>query len=266
MKLTIFTPVYNREETLLRLYESLLRQNNKEEFQWIIVDDGSTDKSGELIKKFQDEKILNIEYKYVKNGGKMRAINEGVKLAQGDLFFIVDSDDYVTDNCVAIILEYAKTLPKTMGGMIFRKQDIETLQIAGGKYPKFMMDSSPLEMVYRLGVTGDKAEVFRTELLRENPFEVFEGEKFIPEATIWIKIGERYKMRYIDEVVYYFQYLESGYTKNFHNLMRRNPRGFRKYYSEMLGYSIPLKNKIKFLIRYLQACYYTIFTTKEDRR
>lgn len=103
-----------------------------------------------------------------------------------------------------------------------------------------------------------KAEVFRTELLRENPFNVHEGEKFIPEAIVWVKIGEKYKMRYIDEGIYYFEYLEDGYTRNFQKLMRNNPKGFREYYSFMLSYPLPLKNKIKFLIRYLQANYYTL--------
>ena len=238
--LTIFTPVYNRIDTLGRLYESLLRQTSKE-FQWIVVDDGSTDGSGELIKKFQKNSPFELIYKYVENGGKMRAINEGVVLASGEFFLIVDSDDYITDDCVEKVLSYGKNLPNSMGGMIFRKMDIATKKITGNPYPKNIIDSSPIEIVYEYGIDGDKAEVFRTELLRENPFNVYEGEKFIP-----------------DEGIYYFEYLENGYTRNFQKLMRNNPKGFREYYSFMLSYPLPLKNKIKFLIRYLQANYYTL--------
>lgn len=255
--LTIFTPVYNRIDTLERLYESLLRQTSKE-FQWIVVNDGSTDGSGELIKKFQKNSPFELIYKYVQNGGKMRAINEGVVLANGEFFLIVDSDDYITDDCVEKVLSYGKNLPNSMGGMIFRKMDIATKKTTGKPYPKNIIDSSPIEIVYEYGIDGDKAEVFRTELLRENPFNVYEGEKFIPEAIVWVKIGEKYKMRYIDEGIYYFEYLEDGYTRNFQKLMRNNPKGFREYYSFMLSYSLPLKNKIKFLIRYLQANYYTL--------
>mgnify|MGYP001180705293 CR=1 FL=1 len=259
--LTIFTPVYNREDTLKRLYESLLRQTSKD-FHWVVIDDGSTDRSGELIKEFMLHSPFEITYKYLKNGGKMRAINEGVALARGEFFFIVDSDDYIADNCVEKILFYGKTLPKSMGGMIFRKIDMITNKITGNPYPKPILDSSPIEIVYKLGIDGDKAEVFRTELLRENPFEVYTGEKFIPEATVWVKIGEQYKMRYIDEGIYYFEYLENGYTKNFKKLMRDNPKGFKKYYKFMLSYQLPLKNRIKFFIRYVQATYYSLIAKR----
>lgn len=254
--LTIFTPVYNRKDTLTRLYESLLRQSRKD-FHWVVVDDGSTDGSGELIEEFKRSSPFEIEYKFVQNGGKMRAINIGVTLARGEFFLIVDSDDYISDDCVEKILKYGKELPSNLGGMIFRKIDIKTQEITGKPYPQHIMDSSPIEIVYKLGIDGDKAEVFRTEYLRENPFKVYEGEKFIPEAIIWVKIGEEYKMRYIDEGIYYFEYLQDGYTQNFKNLMRNNPKGFKDYYRFMLSYPIPLKNRVKFLIRYLQASYYT---------
>lgn len=255
--LTIFTPVYNRRDTLTRLYESLLRQKVRD-FHWVVVDDGSTDGSGELIEEFRKNSPFEINYKYVQNGGKMRAINEGVVLAKGEFFLIVDSDDYISDDCVEKIFSYGKELPNSMGGMIFRKIDMGTGKITGKPYPKSIIDSSPIEIVYKLGIDGDKAEVFRTELLRENPFSVYEGEKFIPEAIVWVKIGEKYKMRYIDEGVYYFEYLQDGYTRNFNKLMRDNPRGFREYYRFMLSYPLPIKNRIKFIIRYIQASYYTL--------
>lgn len=254
---TIFTPTYNRKETLIRLYESLLRQTSKE-FIWVVVDDGSTDKTKDLIEKLKKNSPFEIIYKYVKNGGKMRAINEGVSLTENDWFFIVDSDDYITDNCMERIIHFGKNLPENMGGMIFRKIDINTNKITGKPYPKNIMDSSPIEMVYKYGIIGDKAEVFRTKYLKEFPFEVYEGEKFIPEATVWIKIGEKYKMRYIDEGIYYFEYLEEGYTKSFKKLLKNNPKGFKKYYREILSYSLPLNNKIKFSIRYLQASLYAL--------
>lgn len=255
--LTIFTPVYNRKDTLTRLYESLLRQTSQD-FQWVVVDDGSSDGSGELMLEFCKNAPFEITYKYVQNGGKMRAINEGVKLSSGEFFLIVDSDDYISDDCVEKILSYGENLPESMGGMIFRKMDMNSKKITGKPYPKNIIDSSPIEIVYNYGIDGDKAEVFRTKLLRENPFKVYEGEKFIPEAIVWVKIGEIYKMRYIDEGIYYFEYLEDGYTRNFQKLMRNNPRGFKEYYRFMLSYPLPLKNKIKFVIRYLQAGYYTL--------
>lgn len=100
--ITVFTPTYNRENTLARLYESLKEQTYKD-FEWLIVDDGSTDSTSSLIQKFQEENIIQIRYYYTSNGGKHRAINFGVKKANGELFFIVDSDDYVMPNVLEII-------------------------------------------------------------------------------------------------------------------------------------------------------------------
>lgn len=255
--ITIFTPSYNRKDTLPRLYESLKRQTVKE-FQWIVVDDGSEDGTGKLMADYINEGAMDIIYEYQKNSGKMRAVNRGVQLAQREYFFIVDSDDYITDTCVETILKEAKELPENLGGMIFRKIDMASGKVTGKPYPEYRIDSSPIEIVYKLGIDGDKAEVFKTDILKKNPFKEFEGEKFIPEATVWVKIGEEYKMRYIDEGVYFFEYLEDGYTKNFNSLMKRNPKGFEFYYQEMLKYNIPFTNKIKFIIRLLQSKYYKL--------
>ena len=255
--ITIFTPVYNRKDTLLRLYESLKRQTVKE-FQWIVVDDGSTDGTKELMADFTREEAVDIIYEYQENSGKMRAVNRGVQLAQGEYFFIVDSDDYITDNSIELIMREAENLPKNLGGMIFRKIDTASGKITGKPYPEYRIDSSPIEIVYKLGIDGDKAEVFRTDILKKNPFKEFKGEKFIPEATVWVKIGEEYKMRYIDEGIYFFEYLEDGYTRNFNTLMKKNPKGFEFYYKEMLKYNLPLSNKIKFIIRLIQSKYYKL--------
>ena len=261
MEVTIFTPAYNRGDTLSRLYESLKKQNNKS-FQWVVVDDGSVDNTRELIESWKKENILNIIYVYQENSGKMRAINRGVEFAEGEFFFIVDSDDYITEDAVETIISEGEKLPKNMGGMIFRKINIATGEITGKPYPQYSIDSTPIEIVYKLGIDGDKAEVFRTKYLREFPFKVYEGEKFVPEASVWIKIGEKYKMRYIDKGIYYFEYLEDGYTNNFLKLIKNNPRGFESYYSEMLKYNIPLKNKIKFFIRLLQSKYFKLIGGK----
>lgn len=261
MKVTIFTPAYNRANTLPRLYESLKLQTIKD-FEWVVVDDGSIDNTKELIENWQKENIINIRYKYQKNSGKMRAINSGVEISKGEFFFIVDSDDYITKDAVETIILEGETLPENMGGMIFRKINIVTGEITGKAYPKYKIDSTPIEIVYKFGIDGDKAEVFRTRYLRETPFRVYDGEKFVPEATVWIKIGVKYKMRYIDKGIYYFEYLEDGYTNNFLKLIKNNPRGFESYYSEMLKYNIPLKNKIKFFIRLLQSKYFKLVVGK----
>ena len=180
--LTIFTPVYNRIDTLERLYESLLRQTSKE-FQWIVVDDGSTDGGGELIKKFQKNSHFELIYKYVENGGKMRAINEGVALANGEFFLIVDSDDYITDDCVEKVLSYGKNLPNSMGGMIFRKMDIATKKITGKLYPKNII----VGIGCRRGTPKEEIEKSLDEVMRKHNL-AYESIKKI--STVDIKADE----------------------------------------------------------------------------
>ncbi len=223
MEVTIFTPAYNRGDTLSRLYESLKKQSNKN-FQWIVVDDGSVDNTRELIENWKKENILNIIYVYQENSGKVRAINRGVELAEGEFFFIVDSDDYITEDAVETIILEGEKLPKNIGGMIFRKINIATGEITGKPYPQYSIDSTPIEIVYKLGI--------------------------------------KYKMRYIDKGMYYIEYLEDGYTNNYLKLIKNNPRGFESYYSEMLGYNIPFKNKINFFIRLLQSKYFKLIGGK----
>ncbi|MGL5577588.1 MAG: glycosyltransferase family A protein, partial [Fusobacteriaceae bacterium] len=125
-----------------------------------------------------------------------------------------------------------------------------------GNFPQEIIDSDPIEIFYRRGVMGDKAEVIRTEVMKNFPFPLIQGEKFIPEGLIWNRMGKEYKFRYVDRAIYNFEYIADGYTSNFSKIMRENPRGMKLYYGEILCENIPLKNRIKFLIRYIQSCYY----------
>lgn len=252
---SIFTPTYNRESYLYKLYESLKSQTEKN-FQWVVVDDGSIDMTEEAIKTFKEEGLFSIVYKKVKNGGKMRAINYGIDMAEGEYFFIVDSDDFLTPDAVEQIKRYSEELPHEYGGMVFRKHNI-----AGFNFPEFpseVIDSTPIEIFYKKGILGDKAEVFKTSVMKEFRFPEIKGEKFIPEGLVWNRIGKKYKMRYINRVIYNFEYIEGGYTKMFNTTLKRNPKGFMLYYSEMLGHDIPMKNKLKFLARYIQAFVYSM--------
>lgn len=255
--ITIFTPAYNRKHTLTRLYESLKKQTDKN-FEWLIVDDGSTDRTEELIKNFQKESLINIRYIYQENGGKQRAINRGVKEAFGEYFFIVDSDDYLSDDAVEMIEKYSVSLPKDFGGMVFRKINISDKNYKNIHFTEKYIDSNPIDIVYKHHLYGDKGEIFKTSVLKEFPFPEFYGEKFVPEGYVWNRIGKKYNLRYIDYGIYYFEYLEDGYTKNFKRDLQKNPKGFGIYYKDMLSYNIPFSAKIKFLLRYLQTKFYKV--------
>lgn len=256
MKVTVFTPTYNRGYTLKRLYDSLLAQSYRD-FQWVVVDDGSTDDTEEFMKRCMEEGELEIIYRKKSNGGKMSAINMGVHLAQGEYFFIVDSDDYLENDAIEQIGKYSKELPKEFGGLVFRKKNIsqKDLKMEMGKLPQEIIDSDPVEIFYRKGVLGDKAEVIKTKVMKKYPFPIAKGEKFVPEGLIWNRIGRKYKLRYVDRVIYNFEYISDGYTNNFSKIIKNNPEGMKLYYREILREKIPVKNKIKFLLRYIQCLY-----------
>ncbi|MGL6064071.1 MAG: glycosyltransferase family 2 protein [Fusobacteriaceae bacterium] len=261
--ITVFTPTYNRAYTLPKLYESLQKQSDSR-FQWLVIDDGSTDNTEQLIELYKKENKIKIIYKKINNGGKMRAINRGVENCLSELFFIVDSDDYLHNKAIERILETYKNLPKEFAGMVFRKKNLkEEKELT--VFPSAIIDSTPVEIFYNKKILGDKAEVFKTSVLKEGffIFPEIKGEKFIPEGLVWNRIGKKYKLRYIDEIIYYFEYIQDGYTKNFNRLIKENPEGFKLYYKEMLTYSIPFYNKIKFLLRYMESCIFSFLKKGE---
>lgn len=117
--LTVFTPLYNRINTLKRTYESLKRQTSKD-FVWLIIDDGSTDNPYEIIKEWI--KINNgfeIKYVYKENGGMHTAHNTAYENIDTELNVCVDSDDYMPDNAVQLIIDcWNKNKNKGYAGII----------------------------------------------------------------------------------------------------------------------------------------------------
>lgn len=257
--ITIFTPVYNRAYIINALYQSLCKQTSVE-FEWLIIDDGSTDNIKEVVQQFIGEAKIDIRFFSQPNGGKHRAINRGVSLARGDLFFIVDSDDYLEDFAVERITFYAASINKEyIGGVCFQRKYYNTGKIIGKPFPKQTLLSDSLMMTYKYGITGDRAEIFKTDILSKYPFPEIEGENFVPEALIWNRLSLKYKLLFIDEGIYLCEYLNDGLSYNFKKNLRCNPTGFRLYYRELLGYNVvPMLSKLKALIRLFQCYSYSI--------
>lgn len=229
---TVFTPVYNRKEIIKNLYNSLKIQTDQD-FEWVIVDDGSTDNLVELVKIWMSEKDgLNIKYKRVDNGGKHRAINIGVKMAVSDAFFIVDSDDYLANDAIEFVnmhfVEIAED--ESFAGISGLKSFYKSQEIIGGNPAvREFVDATNLERK-KYHLLGDKAEVYKTSLLRKYPFPEFEGEKYITESIVWNQIAiAGYKLRWFNKVTYYAEYQGDGLTRNMSQIRRKNPMGWAAY-------------------------------------
>jgi glycosyltransferase involved in cell wall biosynthesis len=228
---TVFTPVYNRAYIIHQLYQSLLRQTVYD-FEWLIVDDGSTDNIEELVSGWiACTRKFTIRFYRQLNGGKHRAVNRGVCLAKGDAFLIVDSDDYLTDDAISTVAKYwgqIKDNPKFAGIAGLRMH--EDMQVIGGKpYFDEYVDATNLDRG-KHGLEGDKAEVYKTDVLKAFPFPEFEGEQFVTEAVVWNKIAYcGYEIRWFNKGIMICDYLGDGLTAKGASLFVQNPKGWAEY-------------------------------------
>lgn len=248
--ITVFTPTYNRGGLLNRLYESLKRQTYKE-FEWIVVDDGSTDETRSVVENFKQEASFPIKYLYTINGGKHRAINKGVQMAQGELFFIADSDDWLLEDSLEIVAKQSENIKnKEQFGGICGVDISPSGHIIGSGLPSNIIDTNTMDIRYKFGVKGDLKEVFYTRVLKEFPFPEIDCENFCPEDLVWSRIATKYQLRFINLPIYVADYQEKGLSSMIVEIRMKSPVASMMTYLEMLDYNIPLSTKFKCSINY----------------
>lgn len=258
MNITVCTPTYNRAHLLNKLYTSLKKQNYNS-FQWIIVDDGSTDDTEAIVNEFIKENNINIRYIKKKNGGKHTALNIGIDNAEGELFWIVDSDDYIIDDALKYIWNKWCELKdnKDFAGLSALR-GYENKKVIGTTVNEEYIDADVLTYRYKYRVLGDKSEVYRTDILKKYKFPEYREEKFLTEAVVWNRIAnDGYKIRWFNNVIYICEYLEGGLTNTSDKNIMDSWQGTTLYYKELLSYKqVPLKDKILNGARaYLHYCY-----------
>lgn len=225
MQLTIFTPTYNRENYLKILYNSLINQTNKS-FQWIIVDDGSKDNTLNLIKKFQKENKIIIKYFKQSNSGKHIAHNKGVELCDTELFFCVDSDDYILKDTVEIILNtWNKINLKSKYIGIVALKGYSNGKVMGNEMPSGIYKSTLSELYNLYGKKGETALVFQTKFLKQNSFPKFNEEKFLSEEVVYNKLDRIAPLVILNKIIYIAEYLDTGLTKNYIKMWKNSPKG-----------------------------------------
>lgn len=245
IEISIFTPTFNRAYALEKLYKSLKNQTCKN-FEWLVVDDGSDDNTRDLFKQWDYEnKDFPIRYYYKNNGGKHRAINYGVEKAKGRLFFIVDSDDYITENAIETILYEENKIQKNqinLAGFGFNRGYDEN-SIIGDTFQGESLIASSIDR-WKNKIKGDKAEIFYTEILKKYKFPEFTNENFITENVVWYKIAnDGYVIKWINKIIYICEYLEDGLTKNSNNLALNNFAGYTYSVKQFLKYNLCISEK-----------------------
>lgn len=251
--LTVFTPAYNRAYTLHKCYESLNRQTNKN-FKWMIIDDGSTDNTADLVAKWKEKSNFEIIYIHKQNGGMHTAHNTAYENIDTELNVCIDSDDYLTDDAVEIIItEWEKVRSKKLAGLgalnIF-----ESGEIIGSKFPENIKSSKYFDIYNKYGVVGDKKFIYRTELIKKFPYPEYEGEKYVGLDYKYKKLDEDYELALINKVVCVVEYMEDGSSRNMLSQYRNNPRGWCFFRVENL--KIPntsFSYKFKELIHYVSS-------------
>lgn len=228
MMITILTPIFNRAYIVGQLYNSLCGQTNKD-FEWLIIDDGSTDNIAKLVAEWQtNDNGFQIRFMQKENEGKHSCINIGTDLANGEYFFIVDSDDFLPADSVDTVARWIHEIEGANNIDLIGVAGLKCNYEKGGNIGKTFsankamgksdgvdyVDCTSLERE-KYGIYGDKAEVFKTDVIKRYKFPVFPGEKFLTENCIWYAIAaDGYKLRWFNKAIYCCEYLEDGLTKN----------------------------------------------------
>lgn len=254
--LTVFTPAYNRAYILHRCYESMKRQTCKD-FIWLVVDDGSTDNTAELVRGWQTQQNgFAIRYVYQENQGMHGAHNFAYEQIDTELNTCIDSDDYMPDDAVEKIIRFWESCRKdeTIAGFL-ALDAYENGEIIGTRFPAGIKSATSYDYYYKFGVKGDKKFILRSELTGRNPYPLFEGEKYVNLATKYSLLDIDYKLLHMNEVVCIVNYLPDGSTLNMFRQYMNNPKGFA--YSRRLCMSLPYAGfgfKCRQAAHYVSSC------------
>lgn len=239
MTITIFTPTYNRADRLYRVYDSLTKQNCYD-FEWLIIDDGSSDNTEEVVSSFVKDTEIKVRYIKKENGGKHTAHNAAVDSAQGRYFMCLDSDDYLAEGSIEKLLNVLNRCSENEG-VISYKCDISG-KLLSDKFPNTEAVSNTYELSQKYGCYGEFTLLYPTELLRKNKFPVFENERFITECVLYDRLDNN--MILLPEIIEICEYQQEGLSNNLNSVMQKNPAGYCLYFTQRIDMQNSLKNRI----------------------
>jgi glycosyltransferase involved in cell wall biosynthesis len=246
-RFTVLTPTFNRAHTLGRVYESLCTQTFCD-FEWVIVDDGSTDDTEKLVRGWRSS--FSIRYLWKPNGGKHSAMNAGVAAARGEFVLFFDSDDRCTPNALERFDYRWQEIPDPAGFA-----NLSCLcaypdgTIIGGPYPADHVDAFTLADQLRHR-TCERWGINRTDVLREFPFP--EGERFVPEALVWNRIARKYAARFFNEALRIYEPGADSLSQKMVELRASSPRATLTYYRELAHSHVPASIRLRSIANYFR--------------
>ena len=249
MKLTIFTPTYNRADKLFRVYDSLKNQTCFN-FEWLIIDDGSTDNTENIVYEFTQQQLFQVKYIKKNNGGKHRAYNLALQNAMGDLFLCLDSDDWLKNDAVENILNIANSLDEKQFIVAYKMSEKD--KSLSDTFPD-IRSCSLKQLSQEYNCNGEFSLIFPTKLASMFPFPEFDGERFITEAVVYDRINYVANAVLLPKTITICEYQEDGLSNNLNTIMKNNPAGYCLYFMQRIDY------ENSFVKRFITAGKYQCF-------
>ncbi|WP_174734329.1 glycosyltransferase family 2 protein [Mesobacillus harenae] len=251
-RITVFTPTYNRAHTINRTYKSLCNQTCKE-FIWLIIDDGSSDNTRELVEQWINEDIIQIQYIYKENGGMHTAHNTAYNNISTELNICIDSDDQIAENAIDTILTFwEKYGDETYAGLVGLDATLDGRLIGKG-FPDNLKDTT-LSSYYATGGKGDKKLVYRTDVIkRYQDYPEYKGERLVPLGVKYTLIDQDYKLLILNEVLCYVEYQDTGSSNTIFKQYIESPKGFSYARKINMVYGATLKKRFLSCIHYVSS-------------
>jgi len=264
--LTVFTPTFNRAYCLNQCYESLILQTNQD-FIWLIIDDGSTDNTNEIVMSWINEQKISIKYHHQKNKGMHGGHNAAYKLIETELNVCIDSDDFMPKTAVDNILKcWESTKDKKGIAGIIGLDSYKNGEIIGQKIPENLNTTTLEDLHNKHKVHGDKKLVLRTDIVKKfSPYyPLYPDERFVPLGTLYLLIDKQYQLKCLNKVLCIVEYMEDGSSRNIIKQYRKHPKGFQ--YARLLTikhskyFKVQLKNAIHLIAHSIQLKDWKIFS------